>query len=652
MTDPSRTCKGQHEKNSFLKQRIRELEQVESERKRVYEAPRKSEEYFKAIIQNSSDIVLILDKLGIITYASRSVERFLGYESDELVGKKTLDLIVSDDKLRAIADFGRALLTKEVLIPNVFRIRHKDGTEHTLEGIGRNLFDNPIIAGFVMNVRDITDRKQAEKALKESEERYRSLVENASDLVYRMDSTGHVIFVNPSGCSVTGYAKEELMGKNYSTLIRPDMREEAIKFFGRQFVKRIKNTYSEFPILTKEGNEVWLGQNTHLIVEDNNVIGFQSMSRDITARKRVEEELGRNQNVSKRLAQEIAIIAEIGKVVGSTLDTEEVYEKFAIEVRKLIPLDRLAVNLHSIHKENIRVAYVFGEKISGRCKGDLFPLKGSVSEVLTKTRAGLFSHPKTVEEMDKRFPNHVATVQAGMRSLMGVPLIYRDEVIGSLHFRSRTLNAYSERDLHLAEKIGMQIAGAIGSAQLFSDLKSIEKSLRESENSYRELSIIDDLTQLYNSRHFYFQLKNELYRSNRYGTPLALLLLDIDNFKAFNDAYGHIEGDQVLLRLGQVIKRCLRETDFAYRYGGEEFTILLPMTTNADGTVIAERIRTEFRKETFSPVPGQNVHVTLSIGLAQYRLQEEMKDFVHRVDQLMYQGKKCGKDTVCSESSI
>jgi len=179
--------------------------------------------------------------------------------------------------------------------------------------------------------------------------------------------------------------------------------------------------------------------------------------------------------------------------------------------------------------------------------------------------------------------------------------------------------------------------------------KRTEQALRESENNYRELSIIDGLTQLYNSRYFYHELKIEIDRADRYGQPLTLMLLDLDDFKRFNDAYGHIEGDQVLLRLGQVVKRCLRQTDSAYRYGGEEFTILLPMTTSADGAVTAERIRTEFKKETFSPAPGQDVHVTVSIGLAQCKTKEEMKVFVNRVDQLMYQGKKNGKDRVCCE---
>jgi diguanylate cyclase (GGDEF)-like protein/PAS domain S-box-containing protein len=181
--------------------------------------------------------------------------------------------------------------------------------------------------------------------------------------------------------------------------------------------------------------------------------------------------------------------------------------------------------------------------------------------------------------------------------------------------------------------------------------KLVEKALQDSEKRYRELSIVDDLTQLYNSRYFYHQLKMEIDRVNRYDEqPLTLLLLDLDDFKHFNDAYGHVEGDQVLSRLGQVVKRCLRQTDSAYRYGGEEFTILLPMTTSEDAAVTAKRISAEFKKENFSPAPGQEVHLTMSIGLAQYERQEDMKAFVNRVDQLMYQAKKNGKDRFCSES--
>ena len=180
--------------------------------------------------------------------------------------------------------------------------------------------------------------------------------------------------------------------------------------------------------------------------------------------------------------------------------------------------------------------------------------------------------------------------------------------------------------------------------------KKAEDGLRKSKQIYQGLSMIDDLTQLYNSRHFYQQLKMEIDRANRYKQPLTLLLLDLDDFKQVNDTYGHIEGDRILSRFGRLIKTCMRQTDSAYRYGGEEFTIILPMSTGEDGAVMAERIRTEFKKEIFPHVSGkEEIHMTVSIGLAQYKPQEDMKAFVHRVDQLMYQAKKNGKDSVCSE---
>jgi diguanylate cyclase (GGDEF)-like protein/PAS domain S-box-containing protein len=178
--------------------------------------------------------------------------------------------------------------------------------------------------------------------------------------------------------------------------------------------------------------------------------------------------------------------------------------------------------------------------------------------------------------------------------------------------------------------------------------KEALKALQESEKRYRELSIIDDLTQLYNSRYFYSQLRRETERSTRYEQPLTLMLMDIDKFKEFNDTYGHVEGDNVLSQFGKVVKLFLRETDSAYRYGGEEFTIILPMTTGEEGIIMAERIQSELREKAFSPVLDQKVYMTVSIGIAQYKSKEDMKAFVHRVDQLMYQDKRKRKHSIYS----
>ena len=186
-------------------------------------------------------------------------------------------------------------------------------------------------------------------------------------------------------------------------------------------------------------------------------------------------------------------------------------------------------------------------------------------------------------------------------------------------------------------------------ARLRTKLRRSLSNIKESEQKYQELSIIDDLNQLYNSRHFYSELAKEMERSNRYGQPLTLVMLDLDKFKDFNDTYGHIEGDYVLSRIGLVIKRCLRDSDSAYRYGGEEFTIILPMTKGEDGMITAKRVREEFRKEPFYPLPGKELFMTMSIGLSQYKPGENMKAFVHRVDKTMYQAKHQGRDRICSE---
>ncbi len=207
-----------------------------------------------------------------------------------------------------------------------------------------------------------------------------------------------------------------------------------------------------------------------------------------------------------------------------------------------------------------------------------------------------------------------------------------------------------ENNLSFLRDDAQKPAGIILMSRDITERKRTDKAQKESEKKYRELNIIDELTNLYNSRYFYFQLKIETDRVIRYGGVLTLILLDIDNFREFNDAYGFLAGDHVLLRLGQVLKRCLRQTDSAYRYRGEEFTIILPMTTGKNGSVIAERIRTEFKKEVFSHGPDNDIHMTASIGIAQYKLFEEMKSFVKRVDQLKYQAWKNGKDRVCFES--
>jgi diguanylate cyclase (GGDEF)-like protein len=162
----------------------------------------------------------------------------------------------------------------------------------------------------------------------------------------------------------------------------------------------------------------------------------------------------------------------------------------------------------------------------------------------------------------------------------------------------------------------------------------------------QKLATTDGLTKLYNSRSFYSQLELEVDRYNRYKHPLSLLLLDIDNFKEFNDNFGHLEGDKVLVRFSQIIKSCLRTNDSAYRYGGEEFTVILPETNGDEAKTVAQRIRSSLESEKFKPIPDKNAQITISIGVTQYYPKEELSAFIRRADKAMYLSKKNGRNRV------
>ena len=190
--------------------------------------------------------------------------------------------------------------------------------------------------------------------------------------------------------------------------------------------------------------------------------------------------------------------------------------------------------------------------------------------------------------------------------------------------------------------------------ELLLRLKRVVKERRLTKERNRILSklenlaITDGLTKLYNLRHFYNLLEVEIDRCRRYGHSLALLLLDIDNFKVYNDTYGHLEGDKVLVKIGQIIRSCLRTMDSAYRYGGEEFTVILPETTAQEANNVANRIRIAVELENFIPKAGKVATVTISIGVTEYHNDEQLSEFIKRADQAMYLSKEKGRNTISS----
>lgn len=200
--------------------------------------------------------------------------------------------------------------------------------------------------------------------------------------------------------------------------------------------------------------------------------------------------------------------------------------------------------------------------------------------------------------------------------------------------------------LTLAEKIvrGQRIQTAI--LRDISDRKALEEELRLQ-------AITDTLTELYNRRHFHSLAQNEAERALRNRVPFSILLMDVDRFKQYNDAFGHDEGDKVLRALGEEIRKNFRTMDTGFRHGGEEFLVLLPETTAEAAIIPAERLRKRFSAIPFLPHPDEEPRkVTLSIGIAEFRPGLSNDDLVRSADRAMYAAKNAGRNRTVSYEQL
>ena len=280
-----------------------------TERKKTEEALQHSEEYFRAITENSSDIIIIVDKKGTILYVSSSIERFSGYKPEELIGKSAFDFIHPDDFPRAVNDFSKTIQTKDVAVPNSFRVRHKDGSEFVLEGVGKNLLDNPVIKGFVMNVRDVTERKKAEQVLKASEKKYRTLIENVPQKIFLKDKDSVYVSCNENYARDLKIKHEEITDKTdydfYPEELAEKYRADDKRIMQSGKIEDIEEKYIQ------DGKEFWVHTVKTPVKDDKgNIIGVLGVFRNITEQKKAEQQLLEDQAQLKSLASELTLAEE------------------------------------------------------------------------------------------------------------------------------------------------------------------------------------------------------------------------------------------------------------------------------------------------------------------------------------------------------
>jgi len=241
-------------------------------------------------------------------------------------------------------------------------------------------------------------------------------------------------------------------------------------------------------------------------------------------------------------------------------------------------------------------------------------------------------------EQDERFSRPNRT-RYKTKSFISLPLKMKEKSIGVINLSDKANGTdFSDMDLKLLEILA-----------LYSTVAIERQVYYQSSLSLRKISITDPLTELLNRRYFEERISEEVERSKRHKQPFSLMILDIDNFKEFNDTYGHLAGDEALRNVGHVIRRCVRIIDIAARYGGEEFAIILPTTDKEDARLIGNRIREGIEGVTLPVIKdeGKAAELTVSLGIASYPADASTIELlINNADRALYKAKAQGKNKV------
>ena len=231
-------------------------------------------------------------------------------------------------------------------------------------------------------------------------------------------------------------------------------------------------------------------------------------------------------------------------------------------------------------------------------------------------------------------PVHEKIKSLADNSLIVVPIIKKQNVIGTFFLRTASplKVGLSTRVFKLCQVVANIAGSALENAVLFEDMQSSRKLLED-------MASRDSLTGLYNHQQFHTRFEEEFSRAQRYGQSLSCIFADIDNFKRVNDRFGHVIGDMVLRKIGQLLPAMFRKSDFPARYGGEEFAVFLPNTTGPGAEEFGDRLRTMISEMTIPQLQGERI--TLSVGIASYPTQrvKSYEDLIKLADQAMYTEK-------------
>ncbi|PSH02963.1 MAG: sensor domain-containing diguanylate cyclase [Acidobacteria bacterium] len=326
---------------------------------------------------------------------------------------------------------------------------------------------------------------------------------------------------------------------------------------------------------------------------------------------------------------ELAILHDVAKALTSSLNLDSVLQTIMEKVAAYFRPDTWSLLMTDDEHQELYFAIAVGDA-SDSLKSIRLRIGEGIAGWVAK-----HGEPVVVPDVmkDERFSSRVDQVtKCKTKSILCVPLASKSRVLGVIQLINVNMSRFGIDQFMLLQALADYAAIAIDNA------RAVEK--------IQELTITDDCTGLYNARHLTNSIESEVYRSNRFGYEFSILFLDLDYFKLVNDNFGHLIGSRLLFEIGSTIRSNLRLIDYAFRYGGDEFVVLLPQTGKMSALIVARRLRDILRNTTFH-IGGYDLNIRASMGVASFPEDaRNAHDLIRQADEMMYTIKNTTRDAI------
>lgn len=630
-----------------------------------------------AVVEQTRETIVITDLDGSIVYANPQFEVITGYSLEEAIGKNPRILNSGYQSKTFYQNLWDTLTSGNVWEGIFVNKRQDDSLYHEAASIFPIKDQNGKTTHYAAVKRDITDQVQADEELHEYARQQKLLndLTRAAIETTELDTTLQILadrfgeLIHADGCYITLWnpeTQETIPAAAYGPLresyrkIKPDPDEPTItQAVLRDEKPLVIEDVDNTPHLDPERAAQFPARSMlaiPLIIDDQKLgaalIAFNEhhtfTSEEFKLGEQASRQIGlavfkaRLLDTAHQHATESETLRQASAAVAATLKLDETIDRILEQLNRVVPYDSASVQL--LHENKFEIVGQRGFEDPSSVLGMSFSLADDAPNriVIERRKPYIVKDAPAAYEVFRNSPHdHI-------RSWMGAPLIIQDRIIGMLALHSVQFNCFTTEHTRLASVFAAQVAIALENARLY-------------EETHR-LSIIDSMTGIFNRRHFMDLAQQEYQRSRRYNRPLSIIMLDLDHFKAVNDDYGHLTGDQILQTIVSLCQDNLRESDIIGRYGGEEFIVLLPETqgqappTNkpepnhdqlqSTAKDVAERLRQIVEKTSIHTAKG-DVRITISLGVAELSESNESIDtLIDHADQALYAAKENGRNQV------